>query len=567
MTKMRTKGRTGQGTRSSGPFGPVCNRLIKTAVAAALMQLAIAPASWALEFETGNPDFRARWDNTVKYSTAFRLKNQAPGLIADANMDDGDRNFNKGLISNRVDLLSELDLSYKDSGFRLSGAAWYDTVYNRRNDHDSPSTASQSSVAFDDFTDATRKLHGRKAEVLDAFVYSRFDLGSMPANVRLGRHTVLFGETLFFGDNGIAGGQAPVDVIKLISVPGTQFKELLMPVNQVSGQVQLNSNVTLGGYYQFEWRSNRIPGSGSYFSFADYVGTGAERFFAPGSFAHVHFDRANDIKPKNSGQGGLQLRYRPESEIAEFGLYFTRYHDKNFNLYLTPSAAPALPSIGTYQHVYGEDIKAFGASVSTTLAGANVAAEISTRRNAPLVSDPVVAFGAGNTTGTAAYAVGNTAHANLSAIYVLNGGSLWDGGVILGELAWNRRLSITKNPTALDPNTTRDATGVRLLFAPEYFQVAPGIDLSVPIGLGYSISGRSSTGVKFAGGAEHGGDFSIGLNFDYRKSVKFGVNLVHFFGAEGTFITPNAAPQATVLEYQQTNKDRNFISLSLQSTF
>lgn len=564
MTTVGTKRRAGQGVKSSGPAR---KRLIKAGVAAALMQLAAAPASWALEFETDNPDFKARWDNTVKYSTAFRLKSQSPGLIADANMDDGDRNFNKGLISNRVDLLSELDLAYKNAGFRLSGAAWYDTVYNRKNDHDSPTSASQSSVAFDDFTAATRKLHGRKAEVLDAFVYSRFDLGSMPANLRLGRHTVLYGETLFFGDNGIAGGQAPVDVIKLLSVPGTQFKEMLMPVNQMSGQVQLNSNVTLGAYYQFEWRSNRIPASGSYFSGADHVGPGAERFFAPGSFAHVNFDRAGDIKPKNSGQGGLQLRYRPESEIAEFGLYFTRYHDKDFNLYLTPSATPALPSIGTYQHVYGQDIKAFGASVSTTLAGANVAAEVSTRRDAPLVSDPVVAFGAGNTTGTAAYAIGNTAHANLSAIYVLNGGSLWDGGVILAELAWNRRLSVSKNAGALDPNSTRDASGMRLLFAPEFFQIAPGIDLSVPIGLGYAISGRSSTGVKFAGGAEHGGDFSIGLNFDYRKTVKFGVNLVHFFGAEGTFITPNAAPQATVLQYQQTNKDRDFISFSLQSTF
>src|SRR3990172_8670748 len=171
MTKVITKRRTGQRFKSSGQGR---NRLLKTAVAAALMQLAITPASWALEFETDNPDFKARWDNTVKYSAAFRLKNQSPGLIADANTDDGDRNFNKGLISNRVDLLSELDLAYKNSGFRLSGAAWHETVYNRKNDHGSPSSASQSSVAFDEFTAATRKLHGGKAEVLDAFVYSRF---------------------------------------------------------------------------------------------------------------------------------------------------------------------------------------------------------------------------------------------------------------------------------------------------------------------------------------------------------------------------------------------------------
>ncbi|MES2262648.1 MAG: DUF1302 domain-containing protein [Pseudomonadota bacterium] len=543
---------------------PLCRRAFKPVVATLLLQC--AAAAWAMEIDTGAPDLKLSWNNTVKYNAAFRLKERAAGLLVDANMDDGDRNFGKGLISNRVDLLSELDLAYRNSGLRVTGAAWYDTVYNRDNDHDSPASASQASTGYRQFTSATRDLHGRKAELLDAFVYTRADLGGMPASVRLGRHTVLYGESLFFGDNGIAGGQAPVDVIKLLSVPGTQFKELLMPVNQVSGQLQLSPNLTLGGYYQFEWRANRIPASGSYFSGADYVGPGAERFFAPGSFGHVYFDRNADIRPKNSGQGGLQLRFRPESEIAEFGLYATRYHDKDFNLYLKPASVPSLPSVGSYEHVYGQDIRAFGASASTTLAGANVALEVLTRRNVPLVSDPVLAFGADNA-GNPAYAVGNSLHANLSAIYVLNGSPLWDGGTLLAELAWNRRLGITRNPAALDPNTTRDASGLRALFIPEYYQVAAGVDLAVTAGVGYAISGRSSTNVKFAGGAEHGGDLSVGASLDFRKKYKLSMNLVHFYGAAGTFISPNAPPAATILQYRQTNQDRDFLSVSLQSTF
>jgi hypothetical protein len=535
-----------------------------TPVAATL--LLHCAAATAMDIDTGTPDLKLSWNNTVKYNAAFRLKERAAGLVADANTDDGDRNFGRGLVSNRVDLLSEIDLAYHNSGLRITGAAWYDSVYNRANDHDAPASASQFSTGPQRFTTATRDLHGRKAELLDAFVYTRGELGGMPASVRLGRHTVLYGESLFFGDNGIAGGQAPVDVIKLLSVPGTQFKELLMPVNQVSGQLQLNSRVTLGGYYQFEWRADRIPASGSYFSGADYLGPGAERFFAPGSSAHVHFERGADLRPGDSGQGGLQLRFRPDSEIAEFGLYATRYHHKDFNLYLKPAAVPALPSVGSYEHVYGEAIKAFGASASTTLAGANVALEVLTRRNMPLVSDPVVAFGADNR-GNPAYAVGNSLHANLSAIYVLNGGSLWDGGTLLAELAWNRRLAIRGNPAALARNTTRDASALRALFIPEYYQVAPGVDLALTMGVGYTISGRSSTNVKFGGGAEHGGDLSLGGSLDFRKQFKLSVNLVHFYGGAGTFISPNAAPDATVLQYRQTNKDRDFLSVSLQSTF
>lgn len=47
------------------------------------------------------------------------------------------------------------------------------------------------------------------------------------------------------------------------------------------------------------------------------------------------FTRGADMKPKNSGQGGVQLRYRLENFDAELGLYAARYHDKTPQLYLT----------------------------------------------------------------------------------------------------------------------------------------------------------------------------------------------------------------------------------------
>ncbi|WP_212677083.1 DUF1302 domain-containing protein [Pandoraea sp. PE-S2R-1] len=541
-------------------------RLWRGAAAAACLQLALMPSAGAFEIDTGNPDLQLRWDNTVKYSTAFRLSGQAGNLTVDPNMDDGDRNFRPGMISNRVDLLSEFDISYRKFGFRASGAAWYDTVYNRANDNNSPGTVNHFTPAPNQFADGTRDLQGRRAELLDAFVHGQFDLGELPVSFRLGRHTVIYGETLFFGGNGIAGGQAPVDVIKLLSVPGTQFKELLMPVNQLSGQVQLNSNVSVGGYYQFEWRPNRIPPSGSYLSTADFVGAGSQLMYAPGSNGQLYFNRSPDMEARNSGQGGVQIRFRPDSEIAEFGLYAIRYHAKDFQLYLNPSGNPALPSLGGYQQVFPENIAAVGASVSTTIGAANVAAEISTRRNTPLTSNPSIGLGADNA-GNPSYAVGNSAHANLSMIYLLDGTPLWNGGSILAEVAWNRMLSVTKNPSALSPVATRDAVGLRVLFAPEYYQIAPGLDMTVPIGVGYLASGRSSVDPQFAGGAARGGDLSIGANFEYRKQLKFGINYVHFYGPSGTFLTPNQPPEATQLQYRQSLKDRDFVSLTMQATF
>src|SRR5690554_5437155 len=140
----------------------------------------------AFQIDTGNPDLRMSWDNTIKYSAAWRLNN-ARDSVADssvgvqANTNDGSQNFDRGLISNRFDLLSEFDLRYKRNyGLRLSGAAWYDDVYNRGNDNPKDGWLNSKVSREDRFSKDTRKLHGRKAELLDAFVYGRYDLGGMP---------------------------------------------------------------------------------------------------------------------------------------------------------------------------------------------------------------------------------------------------------------------------------------------------------------------------------------------------------------------------------------------------
>ena len=37
-------------------------------------------AAYAIDFETGNPDLKITWNNTFKYSTAYRLKDADPTL-------------------------------------------------------------------------------------------------------------------------------------------------------------------------------------------------------------------------------------------------------------------------------------------------------------------------------------------------------------------------------------------------------------------------------------------------------------------------------------------------------
>lgn len=529
---------------------------IGVAAAAALLSLLMTSRVSAFELSGENPDVKMSWDNTLKYSAAWRVKSlnsRVEGSAFNPNLGEGDSNFGRGLISSRADLLSEFDFAYKkDLGFRVSGAAWYDQVYNRSNDNNAAATFNPVSVSSNQFPDATRKLHGRKAEFLDAFVFGNFAPGDTRLSVRAGRFTQLYGESLFFGANGIAAAQVSPDIIKVLSVPSSQFKEILRPVGQVSAQMQLSPEVSIGAYYQYEWRKARLPGVGSYFSFSDFIDDGGERLLTPfGPFA-----RGRDLEARDSGQGGVQLKYKAGD--TEYGFYAARFHDKFPQFYLRPIPHDYVP-------VYAQDIKTYGASVSTLVGETNVAAEISVRRNTPLnaTGNIVVTFDpTADGRHNPAYPVGNSFHANLSAITVLPAAALWEGASFVGELAYNRRTSVTRNADQLDPNVTRDAWALRFTFQPEYFQVMPGLDLQLPVGMGWGISGISSVLAAGAFPPEHGGDLSIGIKGEYMKTWQGSITYTHFFGRPGGVVNPQAQ-----LSGDQFHKDRNFVSLSIQRTF
>lgn len=542
-------------------------------LAAALV--ACANQALAFQIDTGNPDFSMRWDNTVKYSAAWRVKDQSSKLTEGQvarNQDDGDRAFEKGLISNRLDILTELDMGFRDFGARVSAAGWYDTEYQSDNDNDDPTRANARSVAYDEFTDDTRHLHGGDSELLDAFVYWNGELADRALSVRLGQHGLVWGESLFFGANGIAGGMAPVDVVKAVSVPNTQFKEITRPVNQISTTYQLTDDVSLGAFYQFEWEETRLPGSGSYFSVSDTIGEGNERLIVGAPFpaflggnpsSPAAFFHGNDKEAKSSGQGGLQLRIAADS--VEYGLYAIQYHDKSPKLYLKPNATGpefSTGKIGEYYWVYPEDIQALGASFITTVGEYSFAGEASMRWNMPLVSNGVTITPGmeADNDGDAQYAIGRTAHVNLNMIASFGPNFIAQESGLVGEIAWNRLLKVTDNRNALDPNATDDGIGLKLVYTPTYRQVIPGVDLSVPVGVSYFPMGKSSVVSSF--GPDNGGDFNVGVSATYLDRVTFGLTYTHYYGPEDTNLN-----SASKFNFKQSLKDRDYVAFSVKTTF
>jgi len=527
--------------------------------------LAGAPVADAEELYNDG-DVTIRWDNTIRYSAAFRLAGRDPNLLANPNGDDGDRNFAPGLISNRIDLLSQLEVAQDGFGFNASAAGWYDTVYNQRNDNNSPATFNPDSVLHNQFTRATRDLEGQAgklgAAVDDGFVYGSTELASLPFTFRLGRQTLLWGESLFFADNGIAAGQSPIDDAKGLIQPGSYTRDSFLPIAQVSASLQLRDNMSIEAYYQLEWRPTRLPGSGSYFSTDDYIGAGGERYIVgPGQYLYHGFDRPAPA----SGQYGFALRF--SAGDVDYGLYALRFNAKDPEVYYRPDAAEyeydreySVPSrtyvpdgkVGTYYSVYPRGIELYGASASITLGDSTIAAEISGRRNAPLPSAPLYVR-SGSAAGTGRnplYPIGDTLNADLSSVTNFARNRAWDSAALSVDVAANLRLDISRNAYNLEPDAKRLAGAFRVSFEPTYFEVLPHLDLTFRVGAGYDFIGDLSPD-PYRSESEGAGQLDFGVTATYRVVWSGGISVTHFLGS------------AT----NQPLADRDFLSLSVQRTF
>ncbi|HEY4076014.1 MAG TPA: DUF1302 family protein [Rhizomicrobium sp.] len=484
----------------------------------------------------------ARWDNTLRYSVGARLSSQNSTILSYPNGDDGDRAFAQGLMSSRLDLLSVFDLTGETVGLQASVAAWYDTVYFTHNDDRSGATTNATSVPFGSFTHATRSLDGVHADLADTFVYGNFAIEGMPVSLRLGRQTVLWGESLFFGDGSIASAQAPADYIKSTSTPYGYSRNVFLPVNQIFMNFQPSEDISIAAYYQLEWRPSRLPGVGSYFSTSDLQGAGAERAFLESGQTLAH---AADLAPSGNGQFGLSLHKTIDD--LDLGLYALRY-DAKYPMLVVPRPPVGTPT--TFVSTYPSGVELYGLSFSTYVGDSNIAGEVAARRHSPLVSTqpispylslPVRQIGSDN------YAEGDTLHARLSSVTTLAPMPLWDSADLSAEVAATDLLGLTADPDALARGRSHIATNVRALFQPHYFSVLPNLDASFQLGTGFNISGRSVT--DYTGNAGTG-DVELGLSAVYMSVWKMDLTLTSFIGA------PSRQPLA----------DRDFLLLGLERT-
>jgi len=238
--------------------------------------------SWAFKIDVGNSDVNINLDTTLRYSAGWRMEEINKDFANHFGYDETETRFDKhDLVTNRWDVLTEFDYIYKYAyGFRVSAAAWTELAYgsrSRTNPDIDEATAPFSPISnygpSSDYSSyAERYTTGSSGEILDAFVFGRTDLGSTTLSAKLGQHTNYWGEAIYTSSDGIAHGQAPLDAIKGVSNPGSSAKELFLPTNQLSMTWELTPELSMLGYYSFDWEPIRAPSGGTFFGNSDGAG-------------------------------------------------------------------------------------------------------------------------------------------------------------------------------------------------------------------------------------------------------------------------------------------------------
>ena len=317
--------------------------------AAVLAGLLEAAPARAVEF--GNGGYRGSVDTTISQGVTFRVEERDRALAGKTNSNDGNLNYDRGIVANTSKFTTDIDFRTDRFGAFVRTTGFVDHV-NRDGKRERT-----------ELSDDAKERVGSDIGLLDAYVTVPFEVGDAAVDLRLGKHVLNWGESTFI-PNGV-NAINPFDVSKL-RLPGSELREALLPVWMASAEVAPTDTLSVAGFYQFVWEETHIDPVGSYFSVTDYAGPGARKAvvsdvtggrddghpFGPLSAlvdadlaalgpmnpasAPISSDtdfagvlRGPDAAPPDSGQWGVAVRYLAEElNQTEFGFYFINYHSR-----------------------------------------------------------------------------------------------------------------------------------------------------------------------------------------------------------------------------------------------
>jgi hypothetical protein len=305
--------------------------------------LSAVPAT-AVDFRSG--PVIGRLDLNVSYGALYRTEDRNRDIIAvanggnfaNANIDDGTLNYDKGIASNMVGSTGELTLEWGGLSAFARGIAFYDFEQERDEREHRP------------FTSADLREIGSNVEVRDFYLTARFSPGGMPIMLRVGDQVVNWGETTFVRDG--VDTSNPLDILGGMQ-PARSPRDVRVPQGMVWAAANLTKTFAVEAYYQYEWQPVTLPPAGYFLSISDITGAGAAKWLQLGDgrysdrgtdldeafalpSATLGFDeeflqipqRQNDT-PDDDGQYGLALTQITDGASAlKWGVHYIKYHSR-----------------------------------------------------------------------------------------------------------------------------------------------------------------------------------------------------------------------------------------------
>jgi hypothetical protein len=327
----------------------------------------------------------------------------------------------------------------------------------------------------------------------------------------------------------------------------------------VSFKAQLTDKVSLAGQYFLEWKPTRVPNGGTYLMGADTSPNVDQFGIAPG-LAMANVDA---LKPGNKGNWGLGLKWDVDAIESTLGFFYRKFNDYNpetgiqlvsFTQLIPGNPATTVPT--AFRFVYPQDVKLIGVSLSRSVGPVSFGTDVSLRQNGHLNSKTT--YLPNQDTG----ARGDTLHVVANGVYLLPRTRAWDTGSLIVELAYSRLQKITANedlyrgvgyagcekagtgsggvPVApgdvSDTCSTKDFWQAAISFTPQYLQLFPSWDVTVPVTLNYGLKGTAPSG---GGGFEKLLTWSVGLGATYATKHEFSlrysdISVPGKYSADGT---------------------------------
>ncbi len=548
--------------------------LRRKAISPALLGLAVGAASPALAFRFNTPpEWDVNLDNSLQYTMGWRAQHQDSKIANHLFFSQGDYKFeDRGdMVTNRVQDLIEFQGVYKGTmGFRVSGSVWKDFAYDdeaRQN----PAYSGINAYTGGRYSNYTKRYFQQGGEVLDAFAFLNTKVGDVPVYAKVGRFSQYWGNAFFFGFSNIAYSQSPIDYIKGFSQPGSEVKELFLPRTQISLAADLAPNLSIAAQYFLEYRPNRYPEAGTYLGFFDILFDGPDNAGAlplPGT-DHL-------VRPKDNNQNyGVKVSWAPEWAQGDLGFYFRQFDE------VDPWPALVNPASGRLQSTFAQKAKLVGLSYERSFGLVSTGFELSHRMDTALNSAGLAPSNEG--------ARGRITNFIANALVQLGGTPLWDSGTLLAETSITHLHKVTSNEalyngvgtancslngtaapgTWRDGCSTRNALAVAVLFSPQWLQVAPGIDLEMPVSYTWGVRGNPA----YRAGSFYARDskvYSIGIKGIYNAKTSLALQY------NGYYWRPNgSAPNGFGGEAYAgfggngpvSLNDRGWVQLTLKTSF